>query len=213
MGLPITVMTAHPVDQAAGSALGAADSAQGATGWHWLHRAAEMAALATGRAPVPVGALPESSSSAAPLAPDTDVPEWTCFPRIAMRTPGSEPGSITAARKFTTLTMQRWGIADLEADVAVVVSELLTNAVRHGLLLAGDLPDRPIRLGLLHSGPSLMCAVADPSDQMPVAREPRWLEESGRGLHVIASLSDRWGSCAAPGQAGKVVWATFTTAR
>jgi hypothetical protein len=210
MGLPITVMTAHPVDQAAGSA-------QGAAGWHWLHCAAEMAALASGR--IPAGPLPEGSFSAGPSASadppaaDAPAPEWTCFPRIAMRTPGSEPGSITAARKFAILTMHRWGIAEREADVAVVVSELLTNAVRHGLLLAGELPDRPIRLGLLHSGPSLMCAVADPSDRMPVAREPRWLEESGRGLHVIASLSDRWGSCAAPGQAGKVVWATFATSR
>jgi hypothetical protein len=209
MGLPITVMTAHPADQAVGSA-------QGAAGWHWLHCAAEMAALGSARVPAgPLSgsSLSGSSLSAGPLAPDAVAPEWTCFPRIAMRTPGSEPGSITAARKFTTLTMQRWGIADRESDVAVVVSELLTNAVRHGLLLARDLPDRPIRLGLLHSGPSLMCAVADPSDRMPIAREPRWLEESGRGLHVIASLSDRWGSCAAPGQAGKVVWATFTTAR
>lgn len=206
MGLPITVMTAHPADQAAGSA-------QGAAGWHWLHCAAEMAALGSGRSPALGAPLPGSSLSAGPLPVDTAAPEWTCFPRIAMRTPGREPGSITAARRFTTLTLQRWGIADCESDVAVVVSELLTNAVRHGLLLAGDPPDRPIRLGLLHSGPSLMCAVADPSDRMPIAREPRWLEESGRGLHVIASLSDRWGSCAAPGQAGKVVWATFTTAR
>jgi anti-sigma regulatory factor (Ser/Thr protein kinase) len=130
-----------------------------------------------------------------------------------MRTPGTEPGSISAARKFTALTMERWGVADREADVSVVVSELLSNAVRHGLRpLPGRPQDRPIRLGLLHSGANLMCAVADPSNQLPVPREPGWLEESGRGLHVIASLSDQWGSCAAPGQAGKVVWATFTMA-
>jgi Histidine kinase-like ATPase domain len=155
-----------------------------------------MAAIAAGSGPL--------LSSAASLG-------WTWLPRVAMRTPGIEPGSISAARKFATMTMQRWGVADREADVAVVVSELLSNAVRHGLPLALDPPDRPIRLGLLHWGPSIMCAVADPSEQAPVPREPCWLEESGRGLHVIASLSDQWGSCPAPGQPGKVVWATFRT--
>jgi hypothetical protein len=165
-------------------------------GWRWLHRAAEMAAIAAGSGPL--------LSSAASLG-------WTWLPRVAMRTPGIEPGSISAARKFATMTMQRWGVADREADVAVVVSELLSNAVRHGLPLALDPPERPIRLGLLHWGTSIMCAVADPSEQAPVPREPCWLEESGRGLHVIASLSDQWGSCPAPGQPGKVVWATFRT--
>jgi anti-sigma regulatory factor (Ser/Thr protein kinase) len=191
MGLPITVTTAHPVHQVASSASGGA-------GWHWLQRAAEMAAIAAGSGPL--------LSSAAALG-------WTWLPRVAMRTPGLEPGSISAARKFATTTLQRWGVPDREADVAVVVSELLSNAVRHALPLAPNPPDRPIRLGLLHAGPSIMCAVADPSEQVPVPREPRWLEESGRGLHVIAALSDQWGSCPAPGQPGKVVWATFRTPR
>ena len=53
--------------------------------------------------------------------------------------------------------------------------------------------------------------MADPSDELPVPREAGWLDESGRGLHVIASLSDQWGSCMARGRPGKVVWATFTT--
>ncbi|HUZ24052.1 MAG TPA: ATP-binding protein [Streptosporangiaceae bacterium] len=181
--------TAHPVHQLSGSAVGPAS-------WRWLHRAAEMAALATGSGPLMSG---------------TAATGWTWLPRVAIRTPGTEPGSISAARKFAAMTMQRWGVADREADVAVVVSELLSNAVRHALPLAPDPPDRPIRLGLLHWGPSIMCAVADPSEQAPVPREPRWLEESGRGLHVIASLSDQWGTCPAPGQPGKVVWATFRT--
>jgi two-component sensor histidine kinase len=130
-----------------------------------------------------------------------------------MRTPGIDPSSVSAARRFTTLTLQRWGVADRGPDVAVVVSELLSNALRHGLpaLLAGK-PDRPIRLGLVYSGPSVMCAVADPSDQLPVPRDADILAESGRGLHVIASLSDQWGSCMARGRPGKVVWATFTMA-
>jgi anti-sigma regulatory factor (Ser/Thr protein kinase) len=141
-------------------------------------------------------------------------PGWPCYPRIAMRTPGTEPGAISAARKFTSLILERWGAADRGSDVAVVVSELLSNAVRHGLVPAARPPATGIRLGLLHSGPSILCAVTDPSAAPPVPREPDWLDEGGRGLHVIASLSDGWGACLdVPGQPGKVVWAAFRTAQ
>src|SRR5215472_18759441 len=68
--------------------------------------------------------------------------ERPCYPRIAMRTASLEPGSISAARKFTALIMQRWGAADRSADASVVVSELLSNAVRHGLPpAAGPAPE------------------------------------------------------------------------
>jgi hypothetical protein len=166
-------------------------------GWSWLRRAAESAAQAAG------------VSSAGPAAAGGR--GRPCCRRIAMRTPGGEPGSISAARSFTALMMQRWETADLGADVAVVVSELLSNAVRHGRDTArGHLP---IRLGLLHSGRSIICAVADPSDQPPVPREAGCLEESGRGLRVIEGLSDHWGACTdVPGETGKVVWASFLTA-
>jgi hypothetical protein len=226
MGLPATVMSAQPVPQVASSASGGA-------GWHWLHCAAEMAARASaGSSLSPAGAVPGgadclsyragAASLGTPgsellgsglLGPGALAVGWTCFPRVAMRTPGVGPGSISAARRFTSLTMRRWGVAHRESDIAVVVSELLSNAVRHGVppLQSCD-RSRPIRLGLLHAGPSVMCAVADPSDELPVPREPCWLDESGRGLHVIASLSDLWGSCAAPGEPGKVVWACFATA-
>jgi hypothetical protein len=191
MGLLVTVTTANQVSS----------SPVSRTGWQWLHCAAEMAALASGSSTL---------SPAVPVTPAT--PGWTAFPRVAMRTPGIEPGSVSAARRFATLTMTRWGLAERGDDVAIVVSELLSNALRHGLPLAEVRPDRPIRLGLVHSGPSVLCAVADPSDELPVPREAGWLDESGRGLHVIASLSDQWGSCMARGRPGKVVWATFATA-
>ena len=172
-------------------------------GWSWLRRAAEMAAAAGSMYPGSHGGLRPAGA-----------PAWPCYPRIAMRTPGVEPSSISAARKFTTVMMERWGAADRGSDVAVVVSELLSNALRHGLQAAATpLPPAGIRLGLLHSGPCILCAVTDPSDCPPVPRDPDWLDEGGRGLHVIASLSDGWGAClAAPGQAGKVVWAAFRTA-
>jgi anti-sigma regulatory factor (Ser/Thr protein kinase) len=195
MGLPTIVTTARGVEQLPSTA----SSAGGAAGWLWLHQAAQMAALGSG--PL-LSAGPGGSVDSG----------LTFLPRIATRTPSADPSSISAARRFATQTIRRWGITDRESDVAIVVSELLTNAVRHGLPLAVNPPGRPIRLGLLHAGPAVLCAVADPSEHQPVPREPRWLEENGRGLHVIASLSDQWGCCPAPGQVGKVVWATFSTA-
>jgi anti-sigma regulatory factor (Ser/Thr protein kinase) len=171
-------------------------------GWGWLRRAAEMAALGTGLSPASAGGPWYAGE-----------PGWPCYPRIAMRTPGTEPGSISAARQFTSVIMERWGAADRSSDVAVVVSELLSNAVRHGLSSAPAQPAAGIRLGLLQSGPSIVCAVTDPSATPPVPRDPDWQDEGGRGLHVIASLSDGWGACLdVPGQAGKVVWAAFRAA-
>jgi anti-sigma regulatory factor (Ser/Thr protein kinase) len=191
------VTTAHRVDQTSSTA-DPADSPGGSVGWHWLHQAAEMAALGNSRL-LSAGLGGPAGSGLSYL------------PRIATQAPSVDPRSISQARRFATETMRRWGITDRESDVAIVVSELLTNAVRHGLPLAVDPPDRPIRLGLLHAGPAVLCAVADPSEHLPVPREPRWLEENGRGLHVIASLSDKWGACPSPGEVGKVVWATFST--
>ena len=170
-------------------------------GWAWLRRAAEMATQ--------VGSLSPANRDGVRYVGE---PGWPCYPRIAMRTPGTEPGAISAARRFTTVIMERWGAASRGADVAVVVSELLSNAVRHGVVPTDAPLACGIRLGLLHSGPSILCAVTDPSASPPVPREADWLDEGGRGQHVIASLSDGWGACLdVPGQAGKVVWAAFRT--
>lgn len=181
-------MTAHPP--------GLAGSAASGIGWHWLTSAVEMAALASGNWP---------------LAPVPAPQRWTCFPRIATRTPGADARSVRAARDFTIAILRRWGVAERREDIATVVSELLTNAVRHALPGPGDAwPRWPIRLGLLQPGPCVLCAVADPSEKAPVPAEPCHLAETGRGLLVIDALSDQWGYTT-PSDMGKVVWAMFST--
>ena len=97
------------------------------------------------------------------------------MPRVATRTPAPATHSIATARAFTLRTMHRWGAADRAEDAAAVVSELLTNALRHALPQAGAtgaLAPWPIRLGLLHPGPYVVCAVADPSADLPVPFAP-----------------------------------------
>ena len=163
---------------------------------HWLMPVAEMAALAGGNgAPSP---------AAAPV-------RWACFPEIASLASGADVSRIRAAREFTISTLQRWGVTERREDVAVVVSELLTNALRHALPAACHaLTGWPIRLGLLQPERGVMCAVADPSRVAPVLQQPEHLGETGRGLHVIAALSDQWG-CTIPTDMGKVMWAMFST--
>jgi anti-sigma regulatory factor (Ser/Thr protein kinase) len=133
---------------------------------------------------------------------------WAGRPRIATRTLGADAGSVRAARDFTIATVRRWGTAERSQDIAIVVSELLTNALRHARPGSGDVPSRrPIRLGLLQPGPCLLCAVADPSAAAPVPQARGSLAETGRGLHIVGALSDQWGY--RPSDPGKVVWAMF----
>jgi anti-sigma regulatory factor (Ser/Thr protein kinase) len=166
------------------------------TGCHWLAPAAEMAGLA---------------SENWPLAPDPAPGGWAGLPRIATRTPGADAGSVGAARDFTVATLQRWGVAERSEDIAIVMSEMLTNALQHALPGSGDIRPRwPIRIGLLQPGSYVLCAVADPSEAAPVPKTEDSLAEGGRGLHIICALSDKWGYTPRADM-GKVVWAAFST--
>jgi len=170
------------------------DSVASGVGYCWLAPVAEMAAGASGNWPLP----PEPGPRAG-----------MCRPKVATRTPGTDAGSVRAARDFTIATLQRWGVTDRREDIAIVVSELLTNALRHALPGPGaPRPRCPVRLGLVQPGPCVLCAVADPSQQPPVPKEPGYLAETGRGLHVISALADTWGYTT-PSGTGKVVWAMF----
>ena len=153
------------------------------------------------------------------LAADPDVVNCALAPRHE---------SVRTAREFTKLTLNRWGLAGLFDDIALVASELVTNALRHALASASvpeqrtspwgrrgaaidaafnDCSSPLIRLSLVRRVPQVVCAVSDPSSNGPVAREADWVAESGRGLHLVDSFSQSWGWH--PVAAGKVVWATF----
>ncbi|HUZ23841.1 MAG TPA: hypothetical protein VMV07_08745, partial [Streptosporangiaceae bacterium] len=72
----------------------------------------------------------QACTSPLPLAP-RGLPGQSCFPRVATRAPGSDLGSVAAARGFARCTLQRWGLAGRCDDITLVLSELLANALRH----------------------------------------------------------------------------------
>ncbi len=117
------------------------------------------------------------------------------------------PGSAGRAREFTRVTLDDWGMAAYLDMAELVVCELVTNALRHGLLSGTWTPeDRPIGLTLLRRNAELICMVTDPGCAAPVRVDTCASAEGGRGLQVVEACSAAWGWQPIEG-AGKVVWA------
>ncbi|HEX5568894.1 MAG TPA: ATP-binding protein [Streptomyces sp.] len=119
---------------------------------------------------------------------------WRDFPPLD---PGSLSGSVSCAlpprheavrtaRDFSGTALARWQLTEHIDNVALVISELVTNALRHGLPSAvpGG-PNPPVRLHLMHWSSRLVCAVRDPSRKAPVAGAPR-LTPDFTGLAELA---------------------------
>ncbi|RKN10083.1 ATP-binding protein [Streptomyces radicis] len=133
------------------------------------------------------------------------------------------PESVRRARDFTRSTLHGWRLPEQFDAVALVVSELVTNAVRHGVGVrpttfdeeghAYDGGERSaVELELMRCSGRLICAVQDPSAAAPRVGEMDGVAESGRGLHLVECFSDGWGWRALAGERrGKVVWAVFRT--
>ncbi|NJP99001.1 ATP-binding protein [Streptomyces zingiberis] len=136
-----------------------------------------------------------------------------------------EYASVRDARRFTNSALAEWKLDDQCDTVALVVSELVTNALRHALpealalgrrVPAGIRPPEPVvRLHLMRWPTHMVCAVRDPSRESPVTgrhlpEDPERAGESGRGLHLVEAFSDDWGWHPLAGRlCGKVVWAMF----
>ncbi|HUR51285.1 MAG TPA: ATP-binding protein [Mycobacteriales bacterium] len=120
-------------------------------------------------------------------------------PRSARLELAAEPAASREARQATRSVLQGWQVpAQVVDDALLVVSELVTNAVRH----AGE--SSTLELELDQDGSSLRVALADGSTESPSPRPAPHAAEGGRGMTIMAALSDRWGI--APHNGGKQVW-------
>lgn len=126
-----------------------------------------------------------------------------------------DPGATAsgAARDFTRQILGSWGLLVLAEDAAVIVSELVTNALQHGARGNGLGPDGPghdrVELILLRRPGQMVCVVTDPGAEPPVLTAPDLDAEAGRGLHVIEALAAAWGWTRLDAHK-KAVWATLS---
>lgn len=108
----------------------------------------------------------------------------------------ADPAVVAEARRTATGQLTRWGLDELVFTTELVVSELVTNAIRYAT--------GPVRLRLIHER-SLVCEVVDGGATAPHLRHPRATDEGGRGLLLVSQLAERWGTRFVPG--GKIIWA------
>ncbi|MFF3945837.1 SpoIIE family protein phosphatase [Streptomyces sp. NPDC001902] len=107
----------------------------------------------------------------------------------------ADPAEVAPARARATRQLTAWGLGDLAFTTELVVSELVTNAVRHA--------SGPIRLRLIRDR-ALICEVSDGSSTSPHLRHARTTDEGGRGLFLVARFAERWGTRYAGD--GKTIW-------
>jgi Stage II sporulation protein E (SpoIIE)/Histidine kinase-like ATPase domain len=118
--------------------------------------------------------------------PRENYAEWTLAPRLT---------SVRHARSVIAEPMRRWELEELIPTTELLVSELVTNAVRYS---RGEVTLR------LVNEKALVCEVLDTSAALPRLRQAGGEDENGRGLQVVRQLSKRWGARRTPN--GKVVW-------
>ncbi|MFI6491890.1 ATP-binding protein [Streptomyces sp. NPDC050564] len=119
-----------------------------------------------------------------------DCAEWT-FP--------AEPGAVRTARAVVRGQLRSWELDSLGDIAALLVSELVTNSLRHATGPIGVRLVRPVGVP-----GALLVEVSDPLPDPPRERAADVDDESGRGLQLVASSSRRWGT--RPGGTGKTVW-------
>ncbi|PJE98126.1 hypothetical protein CUT44_08880, partial [Streptomyces carminius] len=107
----------------------------------------------------------------------------------------ADPTVVARARQLATDRLTGWGLEELTFTTELIVSELVTNAVRY----AGS----PVELRLIRDK-TLICEVSDPSQTQPHLRRARLTDEGGRGLFLVAQLAHRWGSRYTA--SGKTIW-------
>lgn len=111
-----------------------------------------------------------------------------------------EPESARKAREFVAKHLAELGFARNVEDAVLIVSELVTNAVRYA-------PETPCLLAIRIDGSHPVIEVHDSSAELPKLQGPDFISQRGRGLHVVDALSRNW-ECVQSGN-GKAVIVTL----
>ncbi|MER6523160.1 SpoIIE family protein phosphatase [Streptomyces sp. NPDC001553] len=121
--------------------------------------------------------------------------------RIATWDLPADPACVSDVRAAAMRRLADWGLEEVAFAAELLLSEIVTNAVRYG--------GEPIRVRLIHDR-SLICEVYDGSSTSPRLRQAASTDEGGRGLFLVAQLAQAWGTRYTAD--GKVIWAEFTLA-
>jgi serine phosphatase RsbU (regulator of sigma subunit)/PAS domain-containing protein/anti-sigma regulatory factor (Ser/Thr protein kinase) len=116
--------------------------------------------------------------------------------RVAEWEVPADPAAVARVRASVTRRLDEWGLDELTFATELILSELVTNAIRYG--------GTPIRVRVLRDR-SLICEVFDSSNTSPHLRYAAMTDEGGRGLFLVAQLAERWGTRYTT--AGKIIWA------
>jgi anti-sigma regulatory factor (Ser/Thr protein kinase) len=124
--------------------------------------------------------------------------------------------AVAGVRRDAVRRLSAWGLDEAAFATELVVSELVTNAIRYGGV--------PIQLRLIFPEPvagpvgtvgpgsapvrTLICEVSDGSNTAPHLRRARAFDEGGRGLLLVAQLTQRWGTRQTAN--GKIIWCEQT---
>ncbi|HEU5156532.1 MAG TPA: ATP-binding SpoIIE family protein phosphatase [Streptosporangiaceae bacterium] len=108
----------------------------------------------------------------------------------------AHPQTPFRARRLVAATLSGWGLTGQIPTMELLVTELVTNAIRYAT--------RPIAVRLLRTETSLLCEVTDDDHNPPVLCEPTTKGENGRGVYLVSRLARRWGTSLTP--TGKSVW-------
>jgi hypothetical protein len=127
---------------------------------------------------------------------------------------GALPTAAPCARLHTTLMLWEWDLGALVQTAALIVAELVSNAVQasaglRGSRFAGEWSPGtpPVRVWLSADEHRLVIQVWDGSDRPPVPQPVEPEADSGRGLLLVGAMSAEWGCYTPEKSSGKVVWA------
>ncbi|MYX61184.1 ATP-binding protein [Streptomyces sp. SID8382] len=109
------------------------------------------------------------------------------------------PQQVARLRHFGAARLRRWGLVDCVETAELLISELVTNAVRYG---EGD----EVGFSLSHEKGEVRIEVSDGAPGRPTVRRPPPGEESGRGMLIVDALAEDWGTS----RDGKRTWCTLT---